>query len=443
MLLEFKVSNYRSIKDEQVLNLVPSRDRGHPQNILNGATARALSTVAIYGANASGKSNLFRAFRAACRFVKTSATKMNAGDPTDACQPFAFDTETQSQPSSFTFSLELDGDVYVYNFSADKQHVYRESLSIQRKASIRPSRVFDRLLVIKTIQNDIPEYDWKFGSLLNSGLQTLLRERTRSNCLTLSRAGEQNVKEMMPLFKWFSQRAVWLDMATSSDDLIAKTTKRAHQNKDIREKILALLRNCDLPISLLDFDQRRLVDSMDAHQREALQTFLTNVIPEDVRAATDAKLDLDTLTETTVRTFHSLKTGEMVPFSMKEESQGTQRLFALGGPFADAIERGLFLFVDEMDASLHPLLTRQLVESFRRDAPPQKAQLVFITHDTSLFRSDIFRRDQIYLAEMNSMGASEFFSLADFKTTKRAPRSTEDFEKNYLLGRYGGIPDLS
>jgi AAA15 family ATPase/GTPase len=123
-----------------------------------------------------------------------------------------------------------------------------------------------------------------------------------------------------------------------------------------------------------------------------------------------------------------------------DESNGTQRFFALAGPFLDALAKGTVVVVDELECSMHPLLTRKLIELFQSpEANKSGAQLIFATHDSTLMDPELFRRDQIWLVEKNRRGASELFSLYDFDTKDR-PRNTEVFQRNYLAGRYGGVP---
>jgi hypothetical protein len=130
---------------------------------------------------------------------------------------------------------------------------------------------------------------------------------------------------------------------------------------------------------------------------------------------------------------------ELVPFDLGDESEGTQRVFALAGPFLDALDFGWVVTVDELDCSMHPLLTWNLVQLFQSSANKKGAQLIFTTHDTSLMDPELLRRDQIWITEKNAAGATELRSLYDFKEKSR---STEAFEKRYLAGRYGGIPSF-
>jgi AAA15 family ATPase/GTPase len=124
----------------------------------------------------------------------------------------------------------------------------------------------------------------------------------------------------------------------------------------------------------------------------------------------------------------------------QDESNGTQRFFALAGPFLDALDQGSVVVIDELDCSMHALLTRKLIELFQAATVNTRgAQLFFTTHDSNLMDPDLFRRDQIWLTEKDSRGASKLFSLYDFDTKER-PRNTEAFERNYLAGRYGAIP---
>jgi AAA15 family ATPase/GTPase len=170
-----------------------------------------------------------------------------------------------------------------------------------------------------------------------------------------------------------------------------------------------------------------------------------DAMPETVRALFSEKLIREFMqspeaTTLAIHTIHrSLGSEEEVTFDFEDESRGTQRFFALTGPFLDALDNGWLVAVDELDCSMHPLLTRNLVKLFQSSANKKGAQLIFTTHDTSLMDPELLRRDQIWITEKNAAGATELRSLYDFKEKSR---STEAFEKRYLAGRYGGIPSF-
>jgi AAA15 family ATPase/GTPase len=409
MLIEFKVANYRSFRDEQTFSMVASRDATHPYNLIDCDGFSVTKAAAVYGPNASGKSNLIKAMSAMERLVLTSATKMNLGDRIDV-SPFRLDSATLNQPSRFEVTVLLDGVTYVYGFSATTDRVHDEWLHV-RRAGGRQTPWFERSFDPQTQQTD-----WQIKGPLKRDAE-LLQSRTRDNGLLLSRGAELNVELFAPLFLWFLKGLRILDLSFPPIDVGQETARRISKNEDLQSRVLQLVRDADFGITgirVTGFIQRTLFDFDEV---------------------SDELVDLYVLTE---HAMHS--TGEVVRFSLKyDESNGTQRFFALAGPILDGLSAGMLLAIDEFDCSMHPLLTRKLVELFQSDVNTTGAQLVFATHDSSIMDASLFRRDQIWLTEKRQDGSTDLFSLYDIDSEVR-PRKSEALEKNYLAGRYGGVP---
>ncbi len=417
MLISFTVENFRSFGDEQVLSLVGDKDTSHRDHVVEFTDFGLLKAAALYGSNASGKSNLVKAIRFVDSFVVTSATRMNLGDPIVGAEPFRLDAARAGRPCSFDVRLLLDGKEYQYGFSATTERIHEEWLHVKRDGS-RLSNPLRR-----TFDAATGKTDWKLRGELKEAKE--VTKKTRENALFLSRAAEMNVGFVKDLFLWFRSRLWNFDLATRPATMMEETARRIEKEPTFRRRVERLIHDADFGI-----------EGLRSFPEDAQQMFLWSSEGEDLIAESGFKRHA-------VRARHRLaNSAESIEFALEDESNGTQRFLALIGPVLDALDKGHILFVDELDCSMHPLLTRKLIELFHSpEANPKGGQLVFTTHDSTLMDRSLFRRDQIWITEKNRNGATELFSLADVGGGRR-PRKSEAFEKNYLAGRYGGVPSF-
>ena len=429
MLIQFSVGNYRSFREEQTLSMVASKDDAHEHNLIPCDKGLRLAKVAaLYGANASGKSNLIKAMRGMCRFILESATKMTLGDTIGFVSPFRLDATSSAEPSRFEITLLLDGDTFVYGFSATQERVHDEWLHVCPSGRVRPSKWLER-----TFDPLANKTSWAFRGPLRKGAR-LLREMTRDNGLVLSRAAELNVEPVIPLFLWFQKECSGLDLSVPPVEYEQFTAQAMCNSDAFGDVVLSFMRDADLGISGLSVKEvpgHDFLDMVSDEAREpvakAIRDSLGGVVPP--------------LLAVTVE--HAMEEGGSASFSLADdESNGTQRFFALMGPVIITLKSGTLLVIDELDCSIHPLLTRKIIELFQSEEfNTAGAQLVFATHDSSVMDSTLFRRDQIWLTEKRASGTTELFSLYDFDTKSR-PRNNAAFEKNYLAGRYGAVPSF-
>ena len=429
MLIQFSVQNYRSFREEQTLSLVAGKDAAHPDSLINCGEKFRLSKVAsIYGANASGKSNLVKAMKAMERFVLGSATRMSLGDSIEFVSPFRLDTSTVQEPSRFEITLLIEGAIFVYGFSATKERVHDEWLFVQPQGR-RESKLLER-----SRDKDSGATSWAFRGPLKKDT-SLLKEKTRDNGLVLSRAAELNIEAVKPLYLWF-RKTFWIfDLSDPPIGFGQFTAERMNEDKEFQNRATRFIREADFGINSLSVREEEVRPSIpDDAPREFREVFV----------ALQKLADSEKATRFSITTEHSLNDGEaQIPFSLEEdESNGTQRFFALAEPILSALSDGKLLVIDELDCSMHPLLTRKVIELFQSpEANTNGAQLVFATHDSSVMDPTLLRRDQIWLTEKRSNGATELFSLYDFGADSR-PRKDTAFEKNYLAGRYGAVPNF-
>lgn len=425
MIIEFKVANYRSINEEQTLSFVADRATRHPDNLIKRPGYRLLKAVGLFGANASGKSNLIKALGVMRDFVRDSATKMNDGDLIVAAEPFRLDSRSRKSPSRFEITFLTDGTLYTYGFAADQRRVHEEWLIAKAE------RLETQLFHIRRSYVD-EQYDYIWAALkLPESLTSLLVERTRENALFLSTGARENVKELLPVFRFLFQKCLALDMSGMGQMVIRHAVQRCTEDEYLLQQVGSLLRDADTGIEDVG---KKLISADDVF---SFQPGTPPLLQEYFKALRQSN---EVTHYPGIATYRRDNDGNIIEFNIEEDdSLGTNKFFSLAVPLLDTLRGGAFIAIDEIDASMHPLLTRRLLEMFQsEETNPNGAQLLFTTHDPSLLDQELFRRDQIWLAE-KCKGASTFFSLADIQPPIR---STESFLRNYLAGRYGGTPYL-
>ncbi len=424
MIIQFKVANYRSIGAEQTLSFVAEKARRHPDNLISCKGYKLLKSTALYGANASGKSNLVKAVEVMQQFVKDSATRMNDGDTIEAAEPFRLDPMLRNKPSRFEITFVTDGIVYVYGFAVTQKHVESEWFTATHEGMVSVVFQFKR-----TFNEALGKDEWQFDGFKDSDKEQIV-DRTLENMLALSVGTQQKVEILRPAYRYLREHIWTFDMSNPMNTLGTRTAHLCQDTESIQHALTSLLADADTGIEGIRIETVVAgVPEASPDMPKGMQEFF-KVVKE--LAASHPMPQV-------VTTRHDSK-GDAVEFDFQEdESQGTQRFFAVAGPLLHALNQGAFVVIDELDASMHPLLTRRLLEIFQSpEANKNGAQLLFTTHDPSLLDQELFRRDQIWLAEKCD-GASTFFSLADIQPPIR---NTESFLRNYLAGRYGGTPHL-
>lgn len=411
MLLEFRVENYRSIRDPHVLSLVASADKrlADTHLAMTGlkTPGRVVRTAAVYGPNASGKSNLLQALGFMRALVAESATVIQLGQ-TFNVQPFRLDTKLSTQPTEFEVTFVEARVRYQYGFSLTPERIVDEWLLVYRAP--KPQQWFSRRLNARTGKTT-----YEFSSHL-TGPRKLWQESTRPNALFLSTAVQLNSELLRPVFTWIVDKILHFAAGQSPmPDVTNEWLKDASGKRSVRE----FLSSADISISDILAVPRKGV-------RQQI-TFSPTGGP--------AKVSREEQEMFMPQFVHETKHGS-AKFELHEESLGTQRLYLLAGPVLDVLRNGRVLVVDELDSSLHTLLVRHLIGMFHSDKlNPHGAQLVFSTHDTSLLDQTLFRRDQIWFTEKDRSQATRLYPLSDF-----SPRNKEALERGYLAGRYGAVP---
>lgn len=415
MLIEFSVTNFKSIQKTQTLSLVASSaSELREQNSFTTpeqGVPRLLRSAAIYGPNASGKSNLMEAIEFMDSFVKESSKEGQEGEAIEV-KPFLFNAVSRTEPSEFEVLFLQDGVRYQYGFAVNRTRILHEWLIAYPEG--RPQRWFER-----EYDNVANKESWYFGSKFK-GHKTVLQETTRNNALFLSTAVQLNNEQLKPVYNWFQHKLRTIGvsgLAPSYSTTLCKTEAG-------RQRILELLNAADLSIADIKVEMKKF-DSTD------LPVDMPQVLKDVL------KKDLDGKEIPEVQFLHAVVgTKELVALDADDESVGTKKLFALAGPWLDVLDNGRVLFVDELNNSMHPLMVRFLIGLINNSQINRNnAQLIFSTHDTSVLDNELFRRDQIWFTEKDATNATRLYPLSDF-----TPRKGEALEKGYLKGRYGALP---
>lgn len=435
MLIRFVVENFRSFDGEAVFSLLPGRMSKHEQHIITGQQhgIDVIKTALIYGANASGKSNLIKAMA----FVKDFIVNGTWIEQPIPVEPFRLSKARVTQPSRFEFEFIIGDKAYAYGFVVDRRQVHEEWLhNITTKD--------EKLLFERTTSTD-GQTKAKFGSAIASSKDDhqflgFVARGTRRNQLLLTELIVKNVAFAVPLYEWFRYKLIIIFPASYirnvqldvyQDDLFSHSLAAFLRTmntgvEEVRPKLVDI-ESIDLPTDLLNENlamldvgenkagniEERVMDLNAPNGRFLLRRDKNGLV---------AAYSLSTL---------RYVEGNPVEFDLIEESDGTQRLFDLF-PVLYGTRNCVFV-VDELERSLHPNLVHRFIREFLDQE--DRNQLVVTTHESTLLDLTLLRRDEIWFVEKSPTGASTLYSLDEFK-----PRHDLDIRKGYLQGRFGAIP---
>lgn len=400
MILEFSVKNFLSFKEKVTFSMIANSNKELNDNYVEIGGNKVLKSAAIYGANASGKSNLFKILTLVVLMLRSSnSVDINAKLP---LIPFKLDKGSVNKPSEFEIKFILDETRYVYGFIADKDKIYDEYLYYYPNG--RETKIFDR--------TNINEYSYTQKD------EKILREieaKNAQNKFFLATATNWNFDKTKAAYNFLTNG---IGTCNNLEILKNMAYKMYETNPDyLKDFAIVFLQKADFNIEDYQISQ---ID-VPGEFLTAIPEFITKTLPDKPKA---------------YQVLFKHKNSDNY-LSIDEESLGTQMIFAFIPFLADSLKNKKVLIIDELDKSLHPFLVQYIVEIFN-DAEINKngSQLIFNTHDTNLLDLNILRRDQIWFTEKNSeTGESDLYSLSDFSVRKQ-----ENVEKGYMLGRYGAVP---
>lgn len=391
MILEFCVSNYLSIKDELKISFVATALKdilSEPNDMITmpDTGLSILRSAVIYGANASGKSNVLKAIAFYRRFITDSFKNSQAGEAIEV-ENFRLNTTTMNEPTTMEATFIVGNFIYRYGFEVDTKAVCAEWL-YQRanKKRAKEIEIFYRTEEETTVH---PK-----SSLF---MELVSKKMVRDNALLLSTGAQFNEPKAVNILQWLNDTQV---VFGNEEEKLWSQAIKSLDDANLRQRITDFAKYADLGIDSLMKIDNRIISNHRQFDDEGKET-------------------------------HS------VAFSFSSnESEGTIKYVSLSYPIIDALDNGKFLVIDELDSKLHPLLVRKIISLFNSaKTNPKGAQLLFATHDTFLLSAGLFRRDQVWFTQKNSFGSTEAYSLVEYKV-----RSNTPFEKDYLSGKYGATP---
>ena len=440
MLMQFVVENFRSFQKEAALSLVAAEGIEHAENqVAQDETAspqlrfaqvavhpRILRCAAIYGANASGKSNLVKALSFARRLV-VLGTK---SDDHIKVSPFKLDQPSRSAPSRFGFEILVGGIHYSYGFVAGERVIEEEWLFANDGRG--EQLLFER---IHQPPHTTPKITLGDALASDPGRRQFLgfvAQGTRRNQLFLTEAREHNATELDPVARWF-KRGLQVSSPISTP---AKLLRRLERDASLTRFVADFLRTSGTGVSDIKVERFQV----DRNRDQGLAEFMSagGTIERDRDASGSLEL-------VRLQMQHASAAGTLVPLGLDEESAGTLRLMALAAFLHDLQQSAggaRTIVIDELEQSLHPLLTRAVIKTFlEATTPARRGQLLFTTHDTNLLDLNLLPRDSIWFTEKDTGGATSLYSLAEFKS-EQLDKLHDRLEEGYLLGRFGAIPFL-
>lgn len=404
LLIQFTFKNFKSYRDEVTLDMTATSIKEHNYNTVQiDKNNELLKVAAIYGANASGKTGIIDAFNFMRSFVINSFKNQNEGKGIPV-KRFAFDKLSRNSKSEFEVFFIQDGKEYQYGFTIDskkvhEEYLYRRNNRFKEKYDTLFERADDKITC---------------GAAFKEAekLVDLLGDAT----LFLSLTSNTKVKDANRILEWFLQTNV-VDFGNT---IIEGLVSRILPIKDMKDEVY---------IKGLERFMKAIDTGIDGIRIEEIKNTVNEQEEPSYKVYSKHKMvDEDGFVE--------------IPFS--EESSGTQKMFSLYGFLMDTLKEGDTIFIDELDAKIHPLLLRYIINMFHNpEINKNNAQLIYSTHDIYTLTKETFRRDQIWFTDKDKSGVSNLYSLAEYKLEdNKKVRNDATYNKEYLLGRYGATPLL-
>lgn len=417
MLIQFNFKNFKSFRDEVSLDLSATKITEHEDHVVDIANDKLLKVAAIYGANASGKSNVYDAFDYMTYYVSES---FKFGDEDEnrrkkeadylKVTPFLFDDNSRNEETTFEVfyvdNSENTGKIYQYGFSLKADEVVEEWLYSKAKTARNNYR---------TVFYRKKGEELEMNGFSRSHVENIKASLNKES-LIVSLGAKLRVAKLKKVRDWFLNNDI-IDFGDPAENFFRSRVLPDGfiDSKEVQENVVKYFASFD----------------------EAIQDFEVEELPPEDEKDMSKSYTIDAL-------HRKVGSKEMASIPLKQESSGTLKMFALYPSLKDVLDNGGTLFVDELNARLHPLLVRNIILTFLSpEINTQNAQLVFTTHDIWQFSNELLRRDEIWMVNKNIDGVSDLYSLAEFKDEEgNKVRRDEALAKNYLTGNYGAIPAL-
>lgn len=431
MIIAFSFENWLSFRDKAAFSMVASRERQHGKRLarLGKYQMRILPVTAVYGGNASGKTNFFAALNFAKRLV-VDGTRLDRPIPV---APFRLDAESATRPSRFECTLLIDETIYAFSFAVTRKAVLEEKL-------VKITSTSEKTLYRREQDNDNPDFH---PSLNDQERLKFVFEGTRDNQLFLTNAVSQKVEAFRPVYDWFRNTLQLVAPDTRFGRFERFFDEKSPLHSEMSEKLSQLdtgivrlgseellLGNTSLPEELKTRIREELKEGETVHVLDASNT------KRFVLKLKDGELIARKLVS-----YHRKDDGDQVKFDIRQESDGSRRLIELLPAFLDLSRQAAkkVYVIDEIDRSLHPLLIRELLETYLGDCGADgRSQLLLTTHNVLLMDQELLRRDEMWVVERDADGTSSLIPFSDYEDI----RYDKDIRKSYLQGRLGGVPRI-
>lgn len=429
MIISFTIENWMSFRDRVSFLMTASRERQHGARVpkLRKYQTRILPIAAIYGGNASGKTNFFRALN----FVKTLVVKGTQPDSLIPVEPFRLNAKGSQLPTRFALELLIDETIYEFSFAVTRKAIVEEKLVLIKSTSEKV--LYDR-------QDGKVTFD---PSLREDMFLDFAFKGTRDNQLFLTNSVSQNVDTFKPVYDWFKNTLVLI----APDWRFEPFEQFLDEGQPLYATMNEMLHQLDTGIAHLGGEEISFENVSIPEQIEAK-------LQEDIKEGMAVRLVLEPSNERFVITrkdgdliakklvsYHEKQDGTEAKFEMRRESDGSRRVIDLLPAFLDlstSSSKRVYV-IDEIDRSLHTLLTRRLLDMYLSSCSAQsRKQLLFTTHDVLLMDQHLLRRDEMWVTERDASGTSTLISFSEYKEI----RYDKDIRKSYLQGRLGGIPRI-
>ena len=430
MIISFEIENWMAFRDTTLLTMTGSKERQHNQRVvrISKYPIRILPVTSIYGGNASGKSIFFKALGFAKNFI------INGLKPQEKIpvEPYRLNLDYRNKPTKFRFELLIDEQIYEYSFSITRTTVLEEKL-VKITSSSEKELFYRQTDESIEFHKSLPKQDY-----LNFAFHG-----THNNQLFLTNSVLQKITTFKPVFDWFKNKLFLI----GPSGLSGPFTSYIHGKKSSLKTINKSLHNFDTGIlhlegEVIPLDNLKIDEAfLDQLKKSVSEDSIVEIMNPDRTERITLYEENDQIVAKKLVSFHRQSDGNKVKFEMYDESDGTRRLIDLlpGFQSMSSEETDKVFVIDELDRSLHSMLTRQLINSFLCNCNNNtRSQLLFTTHDLLLMDQDLLRRDEMWITERDHDGVSRLISFAEFKDV----RSDKDIRKSYLQGRLGGVPKI-
>jgi len=430
MIISFSVENWMSFRDKTTLSMIAGRERQHGERVpkIGKYQTRILPIAAIYGGNASGKTNFFKALN----FTKTLVIKGTQPDSLITTNAFLLDGKGVEQPSRFAFELLIDEAIYEFSFAVTRKAVLEEKLVLITSTSEKV--LYDR-------RDGSPNFD---ESLVKDQFLLFAFNGTRDNQLFLTNSVSQKVENFRPVYNWFKDNLELI----SPDSRFEPFEQFLDEGHPLYATMNDMLPKLDTGIAHLGGEEIPF-------KNIPLPEFIKTRLQEDIKEGMTVRLLAEhhanerfvitrkenELIAKKLVAYHTKSDGTEAKFEISQESDGSQRIIDLLPSFLElsaSVSKKVYV-IDEIDRSLHTLLIRRLLEDYLANCSTEtRTQLLLTTHDVLLMDQQLLRRDEMWVTERDASGISNLLSFSEYKDI----RYDKDIRKSYLQGRLGGIPRL-